>query len=385
MDAQAIRRRGGLNASRLLRRGLCGAVLALAGAGVQADTSYDDGPTLARRLLAAVVRIDADEHGFGLVVGADRDFVYVATARHVVGTGTKLHLSGCDTALPSGLAVEHIASFDRASDDLALLRVPRPTDFTVQTRALASPQDVAMADAAWLLGRNDTCAVLPRSGAVAAPPNARALWRVDMPGVLGGSSGAPVATGRGIIGITTDSDGVNATVLDIALVALRVRASALPFDLVKADNIPPLDPQAAEQDLGEMLNRFLRELRDAQTVLRQPTVQRDYFTKTVTEYNVAAERFIGAMNKHDGTLRTYWQPGVAQAWSVLRDRLWAAHENFRFINQHAPTIVKTERVPDVVRDRMEALDPELTGIQDAISQFLRSLNEGKIVHANTPS
>lgn len=371
--------------STVIRRCLWGAVLLLACATVQAATTFDDGPTLAQRLLAAVVRIDAEEHGFGLLVGADRDFLYVATARHVVGSADQATVHGCDPALPSDTAALHIASFDMASDDLALLRMRRPANFNMPTRVLAAPEQVAVADASWLLGRDDRCAVLPRSGAVAARPNARALWRVDMPGVLGGSSGAPVATGRGVIGITTDSDNANITVLDIALIARRVRASALPFDLVEADNTPPLEPQAAAQDLAEMLNRYLFALRDTQNLLRQPQVARDSFIQAVTAYNATADRFRDAKDKYDGTLRRHWQPDVAQEWAALRDRLWAAHQNFLFVNEHARNIVTTERIPAVVRDRMAALDPELSAIQAAIAQFLNALSHKEIVHANTPT
>lgn len=377
MGAQAVRRHAGL------KRLGCAAAL-LAAATVQAATTYDDGPTLARRLLATVVRVDAQEHGFGMLVGADRDFLYIATARHVVSGAERITLQACDAALPGERAAQHIAAFDLPSDDLALLRTPRPAGFQAPTRALAPPEEVAPTDPAWLLGRDDSCTVLPRAGAVAARPNARALWRVDMPGVLGGSSGAPVTTGRGVIGLTTDSDNANITVLDATLIARRVQAHGAPFDLVKADNIPPLDPQAAAQDLAEMLNRYLFELRDAQTVLRQPTAARATFTQAVNEYNVAAERFRDAKDKYDGTLRQHWEPAVAQQWAALRDRLWAAHERFLFVNEHARSIVQTERIPAVVQERMAALDPELSGIQTAISQFLNALSQKEIVHAKPP-
>ncbi|KQP43299.1 serine protease [Pseudorhodoferax sp. Leaf274] len=359
------------------------AALLLLGAPAVAGTTYDDGPALAQRLLEGVVRVSADEHGFGLVVGADGEFVYVATARHVVGAVEQVAVRSCSEALPADLAAERVAGFDAQAHDLALLRFRRPAGYVVNVHVLAPAGEVAVGDAAWLLGRDDTCAVLPRPGAVAALPNERALWRADMPGVLGGSSGAPVATGRGILGLTTDSDNANITVIDIALVAQRVQAAALAFQLVGADNIPPGDPQAAERDLAEMLDRFLFALRDAQTVLRGPTVRRDYFTTTVTEYNVAAKRFRDAKDKYDGTLQRHWEAGVAQEWSALRDRLWAAHQNFLFVNAHAQAIVETERVPDAVRERMAALEPELAAVQRDIAHFLLSVNQRRVVHANT--
>lgn len=361
--------------------GMAMGTLLATGAAAQ-DTTFHDGPTLADRLLAGVVRVHAEEHGFGLVVGADDSFVYVATPLHVVGATAPVVVHGCVKSLPQDLAAERVAGFDAMADDLALLRVPRPADYRIVPRALAPGAKVAIADAAWLLGRDDVCAVLPRTGAVAMRPDARALWRIDMPGVLGGSSGAPVATGRGIVGITTDSDNANITALDITQIAQRVRAAGGRFDLVDARNEPPTDPQAAEQDLAEMLNEYLFKLRDAQTVLREPAVLQAEFRRTVGEYNESAERFRDAKNKYDGTLKRHWQPEVASQWTALRDQLWAVHQNFLFVNEHARKIIETERVPKAVRDRMEALDPELVALQGAIAQFLRSLSQRRIVDGN---
>jgi len=349
------------------------------------ETTFHDGPELAERLLASVVRVHADEHGFGLVVGADDAFVYIATAGHVVGTGARVVVHGCREALPQGMVAERVEEAVSTTYDLALLRVPRPASYSLAARTLAPAARVAVRDPAWLLGRDDVCTVLPRAGAIAARPDARAAWRIDMPGVLGGSSGAPVATGRGIVGLTTDSDNANITALDIALIAQRVPAAGGRFDLADARNEPPTDPQSAELELAEMLDSFFRELRDAQAVLRQPTLKREYFVSTVGEYSQAAERFLAAKNKYSGTLARHWAPEVAPQWLALRDRLQVVHDNFLAVNAHARQIVETERVPKTVRDRMEALDPELDALQGAIAQFLRLLSQRRLVYASLPS
>lgn len=392
MVAKSVRHDDALNGPTAPRRwrravGVALGVLLqpLAGSAAAQETTFDDGPTLADRLLGSVVRVHADEHGFGVVVGADQAFLYIATARHVVGSSAPVVIHGCSGALPAGLAAERVDGDDPAAEDLAVLRVPRPGNYRIAIRALAPAARVAVRDPAWLLGRDDVCAVLPRNGAIATRPDDRAAWRVDMPGVLGGSSGAPVTTGHGIIGITTDSDNANITVLDIARIAQRVRAVGGSFDLVDARNEPPNDPQAAELALAEMLNGFLRELRDAQTVLREPTLKREYFVRTVTEYDQAAERFLASKDKYTGTLARHWQPEVAPQWLARRDRLQAVHDNFLAVNSQARQIVETERVPKAVRDRMEALDPELTAPQGAIAQFLRSLSQRRLVNASPPS
>lgn len=352
---------------RRWQRPVLAAMLAL-GAAAHA-TTYDDGPTLGDRLLATVVRVVAAEHGFGVVVGADRDSVYIATAGHVVVDAAQIMVHGCKNALPSNLPAERVAGFDPGSSDLALLRIARPAGFQVTSAALAKPGQFEVADPAWLLGRQDSCSVLPMSGGIAALPTADGRLRVDMPGVLGGSSGAPVITGRGMLGITTDSDNSTITVLAMDRIAQRVRASGASFALVDADNIPPGEPEAVEKDLAETLSDLLRELHDAQMVLRQPTVKREYYVQTVTEYNKAAERFIKSMTKYDGSLKRHWKPEVYTTWVALRERLWAAHQNFLSANDYAQEIVKTERVPTVIRDRMEALAPELAALQGSIAQF----------------
>ncbi|QPF74381.1 trypsin-like peptidase domain-containing protein [Roseateles sp. DAIF2] len=373
MDSQAVRRRLKPRSQGVAAAAACSALLT--GAAWAQDTTFDDGPVLAERLLAGVVRVHGGEHGFGVVVGADDTFIYVVTAGHVVGSSGPVLLHGCKQALPPDLPAERMAGFDPAAADVALLRAQRPPGYRLVIRAMAPEERVAISDPAWLLGRDDTCAVRPASGAVAALADTRKLWRIDMPGVLGGSSGAPVATGRGLIALTTDSDNVNLTALGLASLSMRVRAAGARFDLVDARNEPPTDPLAAELDLAEMLGGFLRELRDAQTVLRQPTVKREYFARTVAEYDEVAKRFLATKDKYAGTLARNWPPEVGPQWLALRDRLWSAHENFLAVNSHARQIVETERIPQIVRDRMEALDPELGALQGAIAQFLRALSQ----------
>ena len=387
MATQATRRRQAVAvAVALARRGALAAMLGLAaGVSMAQDTSFLEGPELAERLLHNVVRVHADEHGFGLVVGVDAAFAYVVTARHVLGAGTAAVVQWCAPGIPDTAAAESVAGFDGASEDLALLRLPRPAGYTPEPRALAPAVRLALRAPTWLLGRDDDCGVLPRTGAIGMLRDDRNKLRIDMPGVLGGSSGAPVATGHGIVGMTTDSDSVNITALSIERIAQRVREyGAARWDLVDARNEPPTDPQAAEQDLAEMLNQYLFKLRDAQGVLQQPRVAPAQFTQTVTQYNAAADRFRDSRDKYDGTLRRHWQPDVSPAWDALRTRLWAVHKNFLFVNEHARKIMETGRIPAVVRDRMQGLEPELVALEEAIAQFLRTLSQRRIDHANAP-
>ena len=146
--------------------------------------------------------------------------------------------------------------------------------------------------------------------------------------------------------------------------------------------MPPTDPQAAEQDLAEMLNQYLFKLRDVHGLLQQRVVARQTFEQAVAQYNTAIERYRDARDKYDGTLRRHWHDDVAPAWSKLRDSLWAVHLNFWRVNVHAREIFETERTPTVVREQMKVLEPELAALEGAIAQFLRTLGQRRIDHAN---
>jgi hypothetical protein len=113
-----------------------------------------------------VAAADLNEHGFGLVVGADARFVYIATARHVVARRPPAGLDGAETAEPGDrhrllrAAGDGVGTTRRvgrrlrgAADDLVLLRTPRPAGYDLELQALAPPERQGIGDAVWPLGR----------------------------------------------------------------------------------------------------------------------------------------------------------------------------------------------------------------------------------------
>lgn len=345
------------------------------------DATFLDGAELGTRLLHNVVRIDArdiGEHGYGLVVGADAQHVYVLTARHVV---VRAAAGGSERAQARDIVVrpcaggrpvagERIAGFDAGDEDIALLRYPKPADYAPEPRALAPA--VKARDEAWLLGRDGECAVVPRAGAVASTSGNDVL--VDLPGVRGGSSGAPVLTGAGIVGIAKDSDEVVVIVHNIAhAAALLRRQQPGAWSLQDARNVPPTDPRAAQIDLAETLNRYLFAVRDVQSLLQQPVVARATFTEQVGAYNAAVQRFRDARDKYDGTLRRHWPPTVVASWATLRDQLWDVHLNFYRLNAQNPRTFQSERTTPDLRARMQELEPALVALESGMRAFLQSL------------
>lgn len=374
-------------------------LLALAPAARVRATTFDTGPELGQRLLHNVVRIEARdlaEHGFGLVVGADRDYVYIATARHVVAKRPPAGLEEPERAsreiavgfcaLPGAArqAAAMLDGFDGVDDDLALLRTARPPAYAPQVRALAPAGQDGVGGQAWQLGRESDCVVVPTPGVIAALPDARHSVRVDLHGALGGASGGPLVSGYGIVGLVKRSDNEVIRAHAIADLAARVRAMAgPPFLLGEAGNIPPGDPQAAVADLTETLNTYLFGVRDLNALLRQEIVPRPTFAQMVQRYSGGVDRFKAARDKYDGTLQRNWPADMLPEWQVLRERLWKIHMVFFRLNeQNTTTITRTQHSPPEVRAQMAALEPELVILQNDIARFADHLGKRRMDHGN---
>lgn len=391
MAATPCRRR------RVKRSALPALLLALAPLACGRATTFDTGPELAQRLLQNLVRVEARdlaEHGFGLVVGVDRDAVYIATARHVVAKpalagltdperpSREIAVSFCTLPGAARQPASMLDSFDGANDDLALLRTARPSAYTPQLDVLAPAGHDGVGSQAWQLGRESDCVVVPTPGVIAGRPDARHTMRADLHGVLGGTSGGPLVSGYGIVGLIKRSDDEVIRVHTIADLAARVLAMAgPPFQLGEANNIPPGDPQAAVADLTETLNAYLFAVRDLNALLRQEIVPRPTFAQLVQRYSSAVDRFKAARDKYDGTLQRNWPAGTLPQWQALRERLWQIHMQFFGLNgASTTTITRTERSPPPVREQMAALEPELATLQREIARFADDLGKRRIDH-----
>lgn len=357
-------------------------LLAAAGASAQPDTWFDDGPELGRRLLANVVQVralDLSEHGFGLVVGADGQHVYVATARHVVagagGAGRQLEVRFC-AGHAGPVPAERVDAFDAAGADVALLRVAQPPGYAPGRRVVAEAAAVALRQPVWLLGQDGQCGVAPAEGAIAALRDARDNLQVEFPGARGGVSGGPALSGHGVIGLVTDADDVVLTVYSIERLAQQLRATAGWWGLEPARNVPLTDPRSAEIDLSETLNHYLFGVRNLQQLLLQPQVPRPRYVAFANDYGAAINRFRDARERHDGTLLRHWPPAVLARWQRLREELWQVHQPFWALNGgDSQRIFDQQRAPVEVQAQMRALEPALVQLQAGIADFLQALGQ----------
>lgn len=359
----------------------------------QADTSFLSGEALATALRQNLVWLEADdigEHGYGVVVGGTTETLWVVTARHVVVKSAMLGLTAPDQ-ISSQIRVRFCANESAASalqrtpattvtgwnaggHDIALLSVPRPRNFVLLARALAP--FAVVGEPVWLLGSDDNCALVPAQGNVRATADAAHNLRVDFPSstVQGGSSGAPVLSGYGILGLMKSVDSPTSTVH--AMADLQRRVQALPgarWELVDARNIPPGDPRAAQVDLAETLNAYLLAVRDVQVLFQQSQVPRPSIDANVKSYNVALTRFMRVREAYDGSLSASWPPAVLPAWRSLREKIWAVHLNFWRIDPLMAGIYKSQKTGAAVQAQMIALEPDLVQMEKDIAQFLRQL------------
>ncbi|MDO8249951.1 MAG: serine protease [Rhodoferax sp.] len=361
--------------------------LGLAGLARAQDSTFLSGEELAARLRQNLVWIaaqDIGEHGYGLVVGGDAQTLWVLTARHVVvrtsmrGSPTpeepsrQIRLRFCAATSTELLPGQPWPGWDAGGEDIALLSVARPRGYQPVTRALA-PQ-VAVGEPVWLLGSNDECSLVPAQGQVRVLADAAHNLRIDFAGVQGGSSGAPVLSGSGVLGLMKSAEDLTTTVHAIADLQRRLQAlPGLRWELVDARNIPPTDPRAAEIDLAETLNQYLLVLRNMHMLLQQRQVARPTLDDYMQRYNAALRRFLRVREAYDGSLNRYWPPPVGLAWQSLRETLWAVHQNFWRINPLMADIYKSQQSSVEVRAQMASLEPGLVRLESDIAQFLRLL------------
>lgn len=369
----------------LLGGALAGVAL---GAGAQ-DTTFLAGPELAARLRQNLVYIEAsdihaDEHGYGLVVGGDAETLWVVTARHVIvetpmlGLATperpsqRIRLRFCADPSAALVPAAPWPAFDAGGADVALLRVARPSGYQWIERALAV--QAAVGEPVWLLGSENDCKPVPAEGHVRAVADAGHDLRIDFPAsaVQGGSSGGPVLSGAGIVGLMKATDSPTSTVHSIGDLQRRVQAATgARWALVDARNIPPGDARAARADLAETLDKYLLAVRDVHRLLQLQDIPRPTLTDYVANYNAAIGHFMTARRAHDGTLATFWPPTVLPAWAALRDELWALHLNFWNIDPALMAkIFKSQHTTPEMQARLKAFEPDLVRLETDSARFM---------------
>lgn len=216
---------------------------------------------MANALRQNVVRIKAtmsthEENGFGFVVGEKSGQLYIATAHHVVAS------SDPDTTT---LKVE-VEFFERrgkmykaellgthdAARDLAVLTVPPPAGFAWTKKCMAGPEKQKRGVPVWSIGRVQEWKPPVEPGHVASDTSPD--WMLDLEGtvVQAGSSGGPVVSDTGIIGMIEQDSVGNTRALSIDFIKRSFEAWNHPWGLSAAITpplaTPPTVPPPSDAD-----------------------------------------------------------------------------------------------------------------------------------------
>lgn len=187
-----------------------------------------EGDRIAERFLNNVVQLTTTlsdgsvEHGFGFVVGERGETLFVVTANHVVRTDDPdITTKQIQARFAADRGKAHDALLlDLAfgSLDLALLEISKPfRDYTWESRYMFSTP--VRGDRVWFIGRNQDWwwPTDSKAGEIEDAPLLGNL-PVSIDSVLPGTSGAPMFTQEGIVGMIIEDSPEHVVVLDIGII-----------------------------------------------------------------------------------------------------------------------------------------------------------------------
>jgi hypothetical protein len=211
------------------------AVVANVWPSVGALAQTTDGDSKAMALRPNVVKITASfgqgmgpKTGFGFIVGQQQNRLVVVTADHVVrgddpGSEDKAPL--ITFFLNQGSQVEgklEGVGLPRGRGDLAVILVPNPGFARFVTEAIDLMPPVR-GDRVWVVGRAEGWNIPASPGVVVDADPFTQRIRVENLGARVGSSGGPLVSGKGIVGMIVDDDGLYTEATPISSIQAQVR------------------------------------------------------------------------------------------------------------------------------------------------------------------
>ena len=190
-----------------------------------------DGYSVAVSLKGNVVLVNTDKSaGFGFITAVRSGKAYVVTAKHVVDGASSVSLTFYETFDQPMPATKY--NLELEGHDVALLSATLPYGHKWNNTCYSEKTDVGTAT--WFIGRNSDW-YIPTGPAVGSINRLGAAGRIflDQTSIIPGTSGAPLVTKNGIVGmIIEDKMGGEAVALTIkTLRELIVDEWRYPFDL----------------------------------------------------------------------------------------------------------------------------------------------------------
>ena len=183
----------------------------------------------ALNLRSNVVHIKAAQDvGFGFITGEENGKLYVATAAHVLmNNGILVPSVEVQFYQIKEPFMGKVVFVDQAMD-ITLVEVPKPTGLNWQTNVRAKP---AIGEYAAFVGRDGDWYVPLLNSVGNINQVADQHIYVDINSVVPGTSGAPLVTPSGIVGMILDHSGYNAEVLSLAKIKGVLKREVWPFQL----------------------------------------------------------------------------------------------------------------------------------------------------------
>lgn len=192
------------------------------------------GYQMAMELRTNVVRITCENQvGFGFIVAVRNNYAYIVTANHVIKDSPFIKVNYF--LAPSDEYEIQQAERVEESIDLALLKVTAPTNLVWEKKCYS--EITHPNTRTWFVGRSGKWYV--PTGSFAGSINdagANNKIYIDIPSVLPGTSGAPLITEKGIVGLIYQDDLNLTEALNIQLIKYYVQKVWLyPFQLESND------------------------------------------------------------------------------------------------------------------------------------------------------
>jgi hypothetical protein len=351
---------------------------------VQAPTNFS-GEELAERLLKNVVTINnaGREAGTGLIIGSLGDKRFILTANHVVvspsdgnrGSSTsRLQIKRCDgeQQMAAPFSADARIVFADTEWDFAVVEVTSAIDAPM-TRILALDDKSSPPTPVWTVGKGGTCAM--GSGQIYRARDQNGVLFADLPGGYGGTSGAPVATDRGVIGMVLSEAGaavVKVRSIDQILQTLTGR-NEVTWLAVEANNQPPGSPEDVQFKLSTALNAYMFALKDIRDSLRVEQYTTRDLANRVAAYNTAITNYNALKDEFDGSIVHAWGEGTLTSFDGLRGSIAAIHRVILGLNVSMNDLRRQKTVPREIQRQVVQLSPQVEDLDTKVVTFLEEL------------
>jgi hypothetical protein len=353
-----------------------------------AGATFLTGDELAAVLMRDVMLItnlDFKSQGVGLIVGARDGSVYVLTASHVISTSDNVNrpataiaqhfeLRYCDPERRTSAAVTGVrVAFNEPARDIGILEFAGDQTSVPVARALADARPVAD-QAVWTIGKVGACDI--GSGRVDLVEDENGVLIADLPGGYGGTSGAPISSDVGVIGMVLSNPGQAKVKMRSLGDITRVLSTqpALAWALVAANNKPPGSRGDVQLELTSSLDDYVYRLKDI-----RDSFMKEHFTDAdlaarVDGYNKAIAGFNSVKNKFEPALERYWGAPTRESFARVRTAVDDIHHTILGFNASMDRVRREQAIPPELRRTMAALSPKVDALDASSRAFIAQLN-----------